>query len=217
MKLLKRIVIFLLIVIPLTIHILQTRPLCSEANIHKVDGVVSDAYVVKLRGNTSSFSCILMEDGSRYNVTKGFARKFLDCSYITELKGKNISFMVEDENGVISDSKSVVAWNTNKTVYEESLKWTNTNRFFIKLIIIPSIWLLASPIIVTEIWRALRKYSYHKEILKKREMKYAKRQRQAEKYSSLEGSTEERYIQNKNLSKKKQKRRMKQNKPYNKN
>ena len=60
MKLLKRIVIFLLIVIPLTIHILQTRPLCSEANIHKVDGVVSDAYVVKLRGNTSSFSCILI-------------------------------------------------------------------------------------------------------------------------------------------------------------
>ena len=48
-------------------------------------------------------------------------------------------------------------------------------------------------------------------------MKYAKRQRQAEKYSSLEGSTEERHIQNKNLSKKKQKRRMKQNKPYNKN
>lgn len=213
MRTIKRTIIFLLIVLPVTIYLCKELQQCDETNMYRVDGIVSEAYVVKRH---NSYSRIVMEDGNSYSATKGFARKFLDCSDISELNGRNISFMVEGKKGFFS-TPTIVAWNTSEMVFEESLKWSNTNRLIVKTIGIVFVWILASPLIVTEIWIIFEKHNSKNDMLKRRKQKHAKRQRQAEKYSSLETSTEMRHIQNKNMSKKKQKQRMKQNKPSNKN
>ena len=213
MRTLKRTIIFLLIVIPLTIFLCKEISHCDETNTYMVEGTVAEAYVVKRR---NSFSRIVMENGDYYHSTSDFARKFLDCSDISELEGKNISFIAEGAKSNFS-TPSIVAWNSSGEMVEESLKWTNTNRLIVRTIGIVLVWLLASPLIITEFWIRLEKHNSKKYMLKNRKLKHAKKQLQAEKYNSLESSTKERHIQNKNMSKKKQKRRMKQNKPSNKN
>ncbi len=191
----------------LTIQICVIRPQYADHNTYQVTGTIIDIDSKK-RPLSFRSTYYIMSDGKSYVMS----RSVID--FFDENVGDNVSFIANDMP--VTKTSYIVATNKNDVVREESLKKINTNNFVCKLIGVTLVWIMGLVWLILEFWPMLGNIFKRKRSLKNRKLKHAKKQLQAEKYNSLESSTEERHIQNKNMSKKKQKRRMKQNKPSNK-
>ena len=215
----KRTIVFALVMIPITVLVfLSYSTIVDDEKCFRVEGKCVDTYYSEAYGGkrleiTSKY--IVMDSGVHYHLVWNAS----DIDSLKNLKGEKIAFFACDNP--FSETDKAFAFDLNNP--EENEKQIKSIRksciaYIISLPIFFGI-LVAVPVFGPECLRAWKRHEdreYKKDMLKRREQKRAKRQRQAEKYSPLEVSTEERHIQNKNMSRKKQKRRMKQNKPSNK-
>ena len=215
----KRTIVFALVMIPITLRIFFSySTILDDEKCFRVEGECVDTYHFETYGyrrfkNTTKY--IVMDSGVHYRLVWNA----YDIDSVKNLRGEKIAFFACDDP--FSETDEAFAFDLNNP--EENEKQIKSIRksciaYIISLPIFFGI-LVAVPVFGPECLRAWKRHEdreYKKDMLKRREQKRAKRQRQAEKYSPLEVSTEERHIQNKNMSRKKQKRRMKQNKPSNK-
>ena len=215
----KRTIVFALVMIPITLRIFFSySTIIDDEKCFRVEGECVDTYHFETYAggkfkNTTKY--IVMDSGVHYRLVWNAS----DIDSLKNLKGEKIAFFACDNP--FSETDKAFAFDLNNP--EENEKQIKSIRksciaYIISLPIFFGI-LVAVPVFGPECLRAWKRHEdreYKKDMLKRREQKRAKRQRQAEKYSPLEVSTEECHIQNKNMSRKKQKRRMKQNKPSNK-
>ena len=215
----KRTIVFALVMIPITLLIFFSySTIIDDEKCFRVEGECVDTYHFETYAggkfkNTTKY--IVMDSGVHYRLVWNAS----DIDSVKNLRGEKIAFFACDDP--FSETDKAFAFDLNNP--EENEKQIKSIRksciaYIISLPIFFGI-LVAVPVFGPECLRAWKRHEdreYKKDMLKRREQKRAKRQQQAEKYSPLEVSTEERHIQNKNMSRKKQKRRMKQNKPSNK-
>ena len=215
----KRTIVFALVMIPITLRIFFSySTIIDDEKCFRVEGECVDTYHFETYAggkfkNTTKY--IVMDSGVHYRLVWNAS----DIDSVKNLRGEKIAFFACDDP--FSETDKAFAFDLNNP--EENEKQIKSIRksciaYIISLPIFFGI-LVAVPVFGPECLRAWKRHEdreYKKDMLKRREQKRAKRQQQAEKYSPLEVSTEERHIQNKNMSRKKQKRRMKQNKPSNK-
>ena len=215
----KRTIVFALVMIPITLRIFFSySTIIDDEKCFRVEGECVDTYHFETYAggkfkNTTKY--IVMDSGVHYRLVWNAS----DIDSVKNLRGEKIAFFACDDP--FSETDKAFAFDLNNP--EENEKQIKSIRksciaYIISLPIFFGI-LVAVPVFGPECLRAWKRHEdreYKKDMLKRREQKRAKRQQQAEKYSPLEVSTEECHIQNKNMSRKKQKRRMKQNKPSNK-
>lgn len=215
----KRTIVFALVMIPITLRIFFSySTILDDEKCFRVEGECVDTYHFetyaggKLK-NTTRY--IVMDSGVHYRLVWNAS----DIDSVKNLRGEKIAFFACDDP--FSETDKAFAFDLNNPEENEKQIKSIRKSCIAYIISLPTFFgiLVAVPVFGPECLRAWKRHEdreYKKDMLKRREQKRAKRQRQAEKYSSLEGSTEECHIQNKNMSRKKQKRRMKQNKPSNK-
>ena len=217
----KRTIAFVLIMIPITLCIyLRFSPLLYDDKCFRVEGQCIDTYTGMRSSGKYSYTYdkyIVMNSGEHYRL---ISKADAAVDSLEDLEGKEIAFFAFDD---------IFRYNDEAFAFDQYDKETNEKQLQavkrsavggIVFLLLLSAFVVAIPVFVPECLRAWKRHddrAYKKDMLKRRKQKHAKKRKQAEKYSSLETFTEERHIQNKNMSKKKQKQRMKRNKPSNKN
>jgi hypothetical protein len=189
-------------------------PALYEGDNYHVEGVCVEAYSGKLTRRKSSRRCyIVLDNGVHYQL---YGSELTD-NY-KDLEGKELSCSVSS----FGFNDKIYAFDKgDKKENEKNLKEIKRSEIGRLILVTALTGFLAAIVIfippILELWQKHDNEINQKDMLKRRKQKHVKKRKQAEKYSSLETFTEERHIQNKNMSKKKQKQRMKRNKPSNKN
>ena len=186
-------IILLVVVINIWFH----SPQLSEKDLTIVNGTCVDVFEEPGR-NGATF--LLLDNGEAY-VYNDFGY----LGFATQFEGKNVSFALSDKTGT-----AIVAWNESAESLKNTLEIRNKNAI-VSNIMMAIGSLVATPLLLLKpIVLAINEY--HEKIEKRdakerREKKKAKKQDQRQKLENIENPTQYRHQQNKNISKKNQKRK----------
>ena len=208
----KRAVLLCLILAALIVYFYFNFPAIYEGDNYHVEGVCVEAYSGRF-ARRRRIRYIVMDDGTHYQLIGDQMREGYK-----ELEGKELSFFASK----FGFNPSAFAFDQGSDAANaENIAEIRKDEIRDMIISVAIIGSFAAIVIfikpVFELWEKRSNEVDLKDMLKRRKLKRAKRQMQAEKYKNLEDATEERHIQNKNMSRKKQKQRKKQNKGKGKN
>jgi hypothetical protein len=210
MNLIKRIILFLLIIAGIVVYQYFKLPAVYEGDNYHLEGTCVETYLSgrkRLRGTTQK-QFIVLDNGLHYQLY-GSA----DIDNFEELEGKEISCFVSAfgfDDVIFAFDQGDPAENEK---YLEEIKKDEIGRLTLFVAFVGFLFafvIFFAP--AMELWDKCFNKANKKDMLKRRKLKREKRQMQAEKRKNLEFPTQERHKQNKNTSKKKQEKRKKQDK-----
>lgn len=193
----KKALPIILLIILFNIWLWFYLPQLSEEDLIIVNGTCVDVF--ESSGKYGA-TYLLLDNGEAY-VYNDFGY----LGFATQFVGKNVSFAVSDKTRM-----AIVAWNESAESLKNTLEIRNKNAI-VSNIIMAIVSLLAAPLLLLKpIVLAINEY--HEKIEKRdakerKEKKKAKKQDQSKKLENIENPTQYRHQQNKNISKKKQKRK----------
>lgn len=200
---LKRILVSILIVVLMNTWGYLRAPQLNEDDIYLVSGTCIEVDF----GIRYEQPKLIMENGKAYSYSyfEGYSPK------ADKLTNKYISFYASDK---FLFSNQIVAWNENSVIKEKTLDDFNKNsvRGYIFMALASLIiggMLLLRPIL--EMWKKHDEKREEFENIKRKNAKKQKKKQQCQKYENINDFTQYSHKQNKNVSKKKQKLRKKQN------